>query len=123
MAPGGLDTGGGGMSQTPEGRLKADVLEYLTMRGEYVIRMNPGRWPMKRGYMHGAPIGCADLLILRAVCCWIELKAPGGATKKSRREAQLAFRQKVLALGHRHIQADSVERVMEFLNHPWEDAK
>lgn len=100
---------------TPEAELKAAVLEHLKRTGEDVIRLNPGKWPMKRGYMHGAPEGTADLLINRSIPHWIELKAAGNKTKKERAVKQAEFRAKVLALGHRHLTATTVDEVVEFL--------
>ena len=101
---------------TPEGKLKQDVLEYLAIRGEWVIRMNAGKAKVRGGYFQGVPEGTADLLIMRPVPHWIELKAPKSYTLPRRAEKQFEFRKAVLRIGHRHCEARSVEDVMRFLN-------
>ena len=101
---------------TTEGKLKAEVLEYLAMRCEWVIRMNAGKAKVRGGYFQGVPEGTADLLIMRPVPHWLELKAPKAKTLPARAAKQAEFREKVLRIGHRHAQCSSVEEVMTFLN-------
>lgn len=101
---------------TAEGKLKSDVLSYLAMRGEWVLRMNAGKAKVRGGYFQGVPEGTADLLIMRPVPHWLELKAPKAKTKPVRAAKQAEFRDKVLRIGHRHAQCESVEDVMRFLN-------
>jgi len=98
---------------TPEGELKKQVLDFLNKTGEFYLRVNSGIVRVKRGFLHLAPEGTADLLIFRDVPHWIELKA--GTTKKSRAEKQAEFRDKVLSLGHRHCVARSLDDVRNFL--------
>ena len=100
---------------TPEAKLKAEVVEFLTLTGEWFIRMNSGIAKVRGGYMHLAPEGTADLLIMRRVPHWIELKDPKGHTLAKRAAKQFEFRQRVLALGHRHCEAKSLEDVQRFL--------
>lgn len=101
---------------TPEGILKADVLAYLKVAHPLHFRMQSGKVAVKRGFLHLAPEGTADILVFkRSQPNWIELKAPGQKTKKDRAEKQQAFRAWVLDKGHRHIQAQTLDEVIEFL--------
>ena len=101
---------------TPEGDFKAQIIAFFNKTGEWIIRQNPGKLKVKRGYLHGAPEGTADFLIMRNPVGWLELKAPGQKTKKERVAKQTEFRDKVLALGHKHCQAESLEDVQRFLS-------
>lgn len=100
---------------TPEGILKQEVTKYLAKSGLHYLRLNSGIVKVRGGFMHLCPEGTADFLI----CCpdprWVELKAPGQTTKKVRAQKQAEFAGKVQALGHRHIQATSLEQVIEFV--------
>jgi hypothetical protein len=100
---------------TPEGELKAEVNEYLRDSGRFFLRMQSGRVKVKRGVMHLCPEGTADYL----VCCpdprWIELKAPGAKTKKERAEKQQEFADRVIALGHKHLTAETLDEVIDFV--------
>lgn len=100
---------------TPEGKLKLEVTKFLASSGLIYLRLNSGIVKVRGGFMHLCPEGTADFI----VCCpdprWIELKAPGQKTLKTRAEKQQAFADKVMGLGHRHIQATSLDQVIEFV--------
>jgi hypothetical protein len=101
---------------TPEGALKAQVLDFLKVAYPLHFRMQSGKVAVKRGFLHLAPEGTADVLVFKGTQpCWIELKAPKGKTHKERAEKQQAFRERVLREGHRHIQAQTLDEVIEFL--------
>lgn len=102
---------------TPESRLKDEVRAALDKLGVLYRRMHSGSVRVKRGFLYLGPEGTADFVVYRAQKPpeWIELKAEGQSTAKSRREQQEAFAGHVRALGHRYQVCKSVEDVMEFL--------
>ncbi len=100
---------------TPEGKLKVEVNDFLKKTGKVFLRLNSGMVKVRGGFMQLCPEGTADYLVLCPDLRFIELKAPGAATKKKRAELQAAFAERVIALGHKHIQATSLEQVIEFV--------
>jgi hypothetical protein len=103
------------MRVTPEGRLKAEVSDFLKASGLFYRRMQSGIVRVKGGFLHLCPEGTADFL----VCCpdprWIELKAPGQKTKKEREQKQQEFAEMVLSMGHKHIKASTLDEVIAFV--------
>lgn len=99
----------------PEDILKAQVITYLNAAGIFYLRLNSGKLRVKRGFMQLAPEGTADFLICFPDPRWVELKAPGQATKASRKQAQDAFAARVEGLGHKHRYVTSVDELREFL--------
>lgn len=92
------------------------ILEALRKAGILAFRMNSGKVRVRGGFVHMAKKGTADILCFpsrRAV--WIETKDPKGATAKEQRDAQGAFRDEVLALGHIYIRATCWDDVVENL--------
>lgn len=99
----------------PEDQLKAQVIAYLNRTGTFFLRLNSGKVAVKRGWMSLCPEGTADFLICNPEPCWVELKAPGQATKASRKAAQAAFADRVEGLGHRHAYCTTVDELIAFL--------
>ena len=96
----------------PEDVVKKAVHEYLTAAGIMFFRMQSGKVAVKRGRMQLCPVGTADFLVFPPNrTLWVELKALGQKTAKLRAVAQAEFRDKVLAAGHEHLTAYSVEDV------------
>jgi hypothetical protein len=90
---------------------------YLTAAGIFFRRMQSGKVRVKRGFMQLGPEGTADFLICPAQRepVWIELKAPKGTTKKSRKEAQALFAEGVRSLGHTYAICESLDDVKAVL--------
>jgi hypothetical protein len=106
--------------KTPEGTLKSNVDAYLKevlVWPDFALRMNSGRVRVRGGVLHLHPEGTADYQILRSTgISWLELKKPGkDTTPAARKQAQDAFRDKVTALGHRHLQTSHLDAVIAFL--------
>ena len=101
---------------TPEGELKAATLELLKRSGLFWERMQSGKVKVKGGFMNLCKEGTADFVIFPQGCVlWIELKPKGQKTSKDRAEKQAAFAEKVKALGHLHVKAESIEDVKQAL--------
>jgi hypothetical protein len=101
---------------TPEAKVKSEVLEFLKRSSLIWFRMQSGKVAVKRGFLHLAPLGTADFLIFKgSEPFWIELKAPGQKTQKERAQRQREFAEKVLALGHKHLTAETLDEVIEFV--------
>lgn len=107
--------------RTPEGAVKAAIMEYLAARRIFAVRMNSGSmFSTYKGKTYltqmNAP-GTADILAfpkwpdtfgkLIPCCLWVEVKAPGG--KQS--ELQKSFQAQVEAEGHSYILARSIDDV------------
>lgn len=112
--------------KTPEGYVKAAVLEYLAAERIYYLRANSGSQvlidPMTGGRrrLQMAPAGTADILALPSKWVqnyqwfqplWIEIKAPG----KKQSAMQIVFEQDRVAEGHAYIVAYSIDDVAEWL--------
>jgi hypothetical protein len=110
---------------TPEGQVKAAIMEYLAVRHILAFRMQTGSMVGEykgktRLVSFGVP-GMADILAFPRVevegyCgvkhdeinpLWIECKAP----KKKQSEPQKSFQAQVEAQGHRYIIARSIDDV------------
>lgn len=102
---------------TPEGAVKKEVCAYLDTCGIFYRRMNTGTIRKGSRFIHLCPEGTADLMVFPRykVPHWIELKAPKGTTEAKRKQAQAAFRDEVVALGHRYAICESVDAVIQFL--------
>ena len=110
-----LGSGAAMKRTTPEGQLQRLVLDYLSARHIFALRMNSGTLINQAGrpVTFGVP-GMADILAfphwpdstsLRVV--WLELKAPKG--KQS--ELQKSFQAKVEAEGHRYLLIKSLDEL------------
>lgn len=60
-----------------ESAIQAHIIQYMTMRGHYVMRLNSGLVKSERGgMMRLAPAGTPDLLCIKdGKCLFIEVKA------------------------------------------------
>ncbi len=83
---------------TPEGKVKAAVIDALEKTGVHHVRIQSGKVRVRGGWMCLAKEGTADIL-----CCpnsrlpvWLELKQ----LKGKQRECQIEFEASVRALGH-----------------------
>lgn len=94
---------------TPEGAIKAAVMDYLKKSGRFYMRMQSGKVKVMGGWMYLCPAGTADVLTFApdGRCMWIELKQ----LKGEQRKAQVEFQEKVTAIGHSYVVARSVEDV------------
>lgn len=68
------------MSETD---IQRQIVDALKAVGAYPIRVQSGRVRVKRGYMHLAPAGTPDVLVLlpRGRCMWLEVKDAKGALR------------------------------------------
>ena len=90
------------MSETSE--ITGPLLKMLNQAGHMAMRMPVGKVQKGKHWVQMHEEGTADLLVFprKGGVVWLETKHPTGSTRKSRREAQDAFRQRVEALGHRY---------------------
>ena len=104
--------------KTPEGYVKAAVMEYLAVEGISAYRMNAGSMcgetKGKKWRVQMCEPGTADILALVGrgrwfMPLWVECKAPKG--KQS--EAQREFERKVKAEGQCYVVAYGIEDVRE----------
>jgi len=66
------------MSTKAETVLSKAIRGALEQCGYVVHRLQSGRVPVKRGWLHLEPKGTPDLLVLRrAKACYLEVKLPG----------------------------------------------
>ena len=109
------------MSETQD--LTRPLIDALNQTGGLALRMNSGKVPVKGGYLQLHDAGTADILFFRRLAgitlwmrpVWIETKVPKGTTKNKTLEAQAAFKERVLALGHRYIRATTIDEGLEAL--------
>lgn len=112
--------------KTPEGYVKAAVIEYLAAERIYSLRANagttviPATTTSTRRVLQMAPAGTADILALPSRWLgtfqwihplWIETKAPGNKQSPT----QKAFERERICEGHAYIVAYSIEDVAEWL--------
>jgi hypothetical protein len=92
----------------PEQAIMNSIIQYLSIKGHLVFRMNSGAMKLEKRFMRfGAP-GMADLLWLhegRAI--WIEVKTPIGRMS----DLQHAFKDDVEKAGCLYLVARSLEDV------------
>lgn len=83
---------------TPEGKAKKAILDELEEHGIWACRVQAGQVKVRGGWMHFAPPGTADILVMvppRARCLWLEVKAAKG----KERDAQIEFARDATRLG------------------------
>lgn len=115
--------------KTPEGYVKAAVMEYLAARRIYALRLNSGTQVITpesgpRRIIQMAPKGTADILALpngviscvgreysTTVPLWIETKAKGGKLSKWQEQ----FKAEREEDGHLYLVAFSIDDVEECL--------
>ena len=104
------------MSETSE--ITGPLLKMLRQAGALAFRMQSGRIPIGRRWVHLCEEGTADILCFPRVggVVWIETKDPAGRTQKQRKEKQLEFRRTVEALGHRFILARTIDEGLDALS-------
>ena len=103
------------MSETST--LTGPLLKMYKQAGALAFRMPVGKIQKGKYWIQMCEEGTADILVFprSGPVTWVETKDPEGATKKSRKEAQEAFRQRVEALGHRYILAKTIDEGMTAL--------
>jgi len=97
------------------GPIESDRAGLSETTGKVWLRLNSGKVKVKRGYIHMAPEGTQDFIVFCPDPRWIEIKAPGQRTKKERAEKQQQAAERVIALGHRHLRATTLDEVIEFV--------
>lgn len=101
-------------SMTPEGKLKAEVQDFLGKLGMFYMRLQSGQVKVRGGFMHLCPTGTADLVVYPSKgfsVGWIEMKQLKGVQRKS----QVEFQAKAEAAGHPYLVARSAEDVAKWL--------
>jgi hypothetical protein len=103
------------MSETSD--LTGPLRKMYEQAGALVFRMQAGKIPKGKRWIHLCDEGTADLLLFprKGPVTWIETKDSRGSTKKTRREKQAEFRAKVEALGHRYLRVTSIDEGMAAL--------
>lgn len=89
------------MSET---RLSKEIRDALTDAGFWAMRINSGTVRVAGGFMHLAPKGTPDVLVLHPYG-WLEVKTDVGESS----EAQRKFRERAAKTGVRHAEVRSVE--------------
>jgi hypothetical protein len=104
------------MSETSQ--LTGPLQKMFEQAGALCFRMQAGKIPIGRRWIHLCPNGTADLLVFPRIgpATWVECKDPAGSTKKSRREQQQAFRERVESLGHRYLLVKTIDEGLAALN-------
>jgi len=97
--------------------LTGPLLKMLKQMGVEAFRMQSGALQKGPYWIHLCPEGTADILCFprNRPVTWLETKDPAGATRKSRKEAQAAFRERVEALGHKYVIARTIDEGLEAL--------
>ena len=85
--------------------------------GAMCFRMQSGKIPIGKRWIHLCDEGTADLLVFPRIgpVTWVETKDPNGSTPKARREQQQAFRERVEAIGHRYLRVTTIDEGMQAL--------
>ncbi len=96
------------MSETSE--LTGPLVKMLTQAGVTAIRMQSGKVRVRGGWMMLAPAGTADILCFpRGKVVWLETKTLKGEL----RQAQEAFRDRVMQMGHKYFVIRSIDEGLE----------
>jgi hypothetical protein len=106
------------MSETSS--LTGPILKALDKMGILAFRMQSGQIPIGRRWIHLCKPGTADILCFpflrrfqQTATMWIETNDPNGTTQKKRKEDQAEFAERVRALGHIYLRAESLDDVLE----------
>ena len=93
------------------------IQDALMGAGYFCLRLNSGLIKSGSRYIRLCPAGTADLLLCPAekLPIWIETKTLKGKTNKEQLEAQGAFREQVVRLGHQYVTARCLDDVLELL--------
>jgi hypothetical protein len=106
------------MSETRD--ITGPIMGALKEMGWMALRLNSGTAKKGKYYIKLCPAGTPDIVAFKAgePVWWVETKKPkeqGGHTNREQIVSQSAFRERALALGHRHTQATSLDDVLEAL--------
>ena len=100
------------MSETSE--LTGPLVKMYQQAGAIAFRMNSGKVKVRGGWMQLHSAGTADILCFpRGRVLWLETKDSKGHTNKEQVEAQAAFRDKVLEIGHEYFRITSIDQGLE----------
>ncbi len=103
------------MSESSE--LTWPLVKMIRHMGILCERMNSGKVKVRGGYMQLHTAGTADVLCFpRGRIVWLETKDANGHTNKEQVEAQAAFRDRVLALGHEYHRITSLDEGINAIN-------
>ena len=87
------------MSESSE--ITGPLVKMIRQMGIFCERMNSGKVKVRGGWMQLHSAGTADILAFpRGRVVWLETKDVAKDYHKEQREAQEAFRERVIALGH-----------------------
>ena len=102
------------MSET---QLSKSIKTALEKSGAWVLRIQSGIIPNGRGgFIHMAPRGTPDLLVMHPCWCWLEIKPPNGAHHDKRTlESQQKFRDRCGRLGIAVAVVTSTEQALAFV--------
>jgi hypothetical protein len=103
------------MSETAVSKKISDGIP-VAFPGALVIRVHSGMLKVGGGWLHCAPAGTPDKLVLlphgRSV--WLEVKDPDGRkTDRDRAARQLEWRQKAARLGHLAFEVSSLAEALD----------
>ena len=103
------------MSETSS--LTAPLRKMYEQAGALVFRMPVGKLQKGKHWIQLCDEGTADLLVFprQGPVTWVETKDPEGTTKKTRKEKQAAFRERVEAMGHRYLLVKTIDEGLEAL--------
>jgi hypothetical protein len=109
------------MSETSD--ITGPLLKMLNQAGHMAMRMPVGKVQKGKHWIQMHEEGTADILCFprSGGVVWIETKAADGKTHKERAIKQAQFREDVLARGHRHILAKSIDEGLQAVNHTEEN--
>lgn len=107
-----------GEGMKAEQQIQNAILEYLTARRIWGMRINVGAMAVGKRFLRFGIPGCADIFALYPVYdgrgftpVWVEVKSNIGRLS----ELQKSFQMDVVQRGHQYLVARSVEDVKEFL--------
>ncbi len=93
-----------------ETKISKEIRDALTDAGYWSIRINSGTVRVAGGFMHLAPKGTPDILVLNPYG-WLEIKTDKGVTS----EAQIKFRERCAREGIRHAEVRSAAEAVELV--------
>ena len=106
------------MSETNQ--ITGPILKALEQMGWMAMRLNSGVAKKGKYFIKLCPAGTPDIIAFKAgePVWWVETKKPkdqGGHTNREQVVTQSQFRERALALGHRHTQATCLDDVLRDL--------
>lgn len=94
------------------------IVDALKQMGWMAIRLNSGTAKKGKYFIKLCPAGTPDIVAFKAgePVTWVETKAPRDLKRKGdTADAQADFRERVLAINHRHIRATCLDDVLRAL--------